>query len=1142
MGGTSFDLGLIVDGKPVVAEQNVIDQYTFRLPNLDVRTIAAGGGSIAWFDEATGGLRVGPASTGSRPGPACYGRGGAEPTVTDADVVLGLVRAHTFLDGRMPLDREAAVAAVGRLATRLGLTVEETAAGILRINNMQAATMIRQQTLDVASIPATSSCTRSAVRARCTHSGTPPSPGCARSWSRSATAHPRSRRTASRPVMWFCTTNWSVRCWPRSTAPRSPPRWPRCATRPWPSWRPPAFQGEPLVEIDALMRYREQLMHSLEIPVPPSADGGTLLADFDKEYARRYGDGGTALFQAVEVFAFRARVSVPAGIPIAQPELTVPGEPQQADVYWPGRLDQDRRLPRRTRYGHRPRPHRAGTHHRRRPAGRVAVGRPAQRATPEGVLMTTWDGVQRGYIPGETLRIPRTLRLHTGRADVDPVTFEVIRYSLMNTNLDMGRPSSGWPSAPVTMITRDFQPSIITESGDLVFLGPYLPELLERPSADHQVDPGEPAGTPASSPATCSCSRPVRRAHPHQPDTIVAAPVFVGDELFCWVANVMHHADVGGSVMGSFCVDAADIFTDPPAFPPFKLVSRGEVRRDLEEMFLRQSRVPTEVHMDLRAAISANRVAVGRVAALADQYGADAVKAVINRVLDAGEQTVTQRLSKIPDGRWSHRIYAEAARTGDTGIYTYQITVRKQGEHLYVDNAGTDPQTGSINVTYAGFSGAFLAALTASLTADLAGAYGGVYRRVHFEPVPARCPARTFRGGEPGGIYTMETLISLSGAVIGKMLACAEPDVARLAIGPAHPVFYGFIAGGVHPTGEPFVATNADNMIGSLAASRPVTASTSAATSGFPRAPRAISRNSSCSGRCCPLPAGAQGRCGWRRAVPRRPRLRRSRNPVDRAGHGGGGVRRRILPQGRRAVRRQPRLGLPLPAQARHRRGRPARRRGSAQDFGAIDGTEAEVEAKGPMLMMGADAAWEWTGANAPGFGDPLTRDPGQVAADVASGALPAAAAEQVYGVVPGRGDADAAVPAPGRPARRRRPAAGTPATVPPDVPLRVLAGELAMVERDGCPEAFVTVTGRAVLSPVSGNFKDGCAVLDRPLRTVAAEFATRDGRAGYGARYREYLCPVTGVRVDSEIINEGDQALHDIIIGSPAGAHRSVT
>src|SRR2546421_7466819 len=94
--------------------------------------------------------------------------------------------------------------------------------------------------------------------------------------------------------------------------------------------------GEPAVEIDALMRYREQLMHSLEIPVPPSADGGTLLADFDKEYMRRYGEGGTALFQAVEVFALRARVSIPAGIPVARPQLTAAAKPEQADVYWPG--------------------------------------------------------------------------------------------------------------------------------------------------------------------------------------------------------------------------------------------------------------------------------------------------------------------------------------------------------------------------------------------------------------------------------------------------------------------------------------------------------------------------------------------------------------------------------------------------------------------------------------------------------------------------------------------------------------------------------------------------------------------------------------------------------------------------------------
>jgi N-methylhydantoinase A len=94
--------------------------------------------------------------------------------------------------------------------------------------------------------------------------------------------------------------------------------------------------GDAHVEIDALMRYREQLMHSLEIPLPLPADGASLLADFDKEYVHRYGEGGTSLFEAVEVFALRARVSVPAGIPIPRPEQSVSAEPERAEVYWPG--------------------------------------------------------------------------------------------------------------------------------------------------------------------------------------------------------------------------------------------------------------------------------------------------------------------------------------------------------------------------------------------------------------------------------------------------------------------------------------------------------------------------------------------------------------------------------------------------------------------------------------------------------------------------------------------------------------------------------------------------------------------------------------------------------------------------------------
>jgi N-methylhydantoinase B len=299
----------------------------------------------------------------------------------------------------------------------------------------------------------------------------------------------------------------------------------------------------------------------------------------------------------------------------------------------------------------------------------------------------------------------------------------------------------------------------------------------------------------------------------------IAAPVFVGDQLFCWVANVLHHSDVGGSMAGSFCIDAADIFTDPAAFPPFKIVEAGRIRPDMEQVFLRQSRLPRVVQMDLRAAISANTVTVRKIETLIARYGADAVKTVMSEVVDAGEELFVERLRQIPDGTWSHRLYAEASHTGDTGLYRYELTVRKRGDELVVDNAGTDPQAGSINVTYAGLVGAFLSALTASLTPDLAGAYGGVYRRVRFEPVPGTLSCAYFPAAvSPAGVFTMELLISLSGSVVAKMVAAGPPELRDRALGPAQPHWYGTIIAGQQPSGAPYIAVNANNMIGALPA------------------------------------------------------------------------------------------------------------------------------------------------------------------------------------------------------------------------------------------------------------------------------------------------------------------------------------
>jgi N-methylhydantoinase A len=148
VGGTSFDVGLIVDGQVSYAESPVFAQYPVALPVIDVPSIGAGGGSIAWIEPETGVLKVGPRSAGARPGPACYGAGGTEPTVTDANLVLGRLNPDYFLGGRIRLDLELADEAVTGIARPLGLSPEAAAAAVIEIADSQMADLIRRVTVE----------------------------------------------------------------------------------------------------------------------------------------------------------------------------------------------------------------------------------------------------------------------------------------------------------------------------------------------------------------------------------------------------------------------------------------------------------------------------------------------------------------------------------------------------------------------------------------------------------------------------------------------------------------------------------------------------------------------------------------------------------------------------------------------------------------------------------------------------------------------------------------------------------------------------------------------------------------------------------------------------------------------------------
>ncbi|MEM0529667.1 hydantoinase/oxoprolinase family protein [Zongyangia sp. HA2173] len=145
MGGTSFDVSLIVDGQTEITVESNVEGFPALVPTVNIFSIGAGGGSIAW--EEGGGMRVGPQSAGAKPGPACYGQGGTQPTITDANLVLGRIDPDHFLDGRMKLDVAAARKAVGNFAAKFGMDIPTAAEGILAIANHKMADAIREITV-----------------------------------------------------------------------------------------------------------------------------------------------------------------------------------------------------------------------------------------------------------------------------------------------------------------------------------------------------------------------------------------------------------------------------------------------------------------------------------------------------------------------------------------------------------------------------------------------------------------------------------------------------------------------------------------------------------------------------------------------------------------------------------------------------------------------------------------------------------------------------------------------------------------------------------------------------------------------------------------------------------------------------------
>jgi N-methylhydantoinase A len=340
MGGTSFEVGLVVDGRPTLTSEQVLDNYTFQSTQLDLRSIACGGGSIAHVDPHSGGLRVGPHSAGSDPGPACYGRG-TRPTVTDADVVLGLIDPETFLGGRMRLDRDAASAAVRTVAEPLGLSIEETAAGIVRVNSHNAATLIRQRTIEQGLDP------REFVLYAYGGAGPVHAFAFAAELDVQKVVVPMGNGASTLSAYGIAATDAS-RSFEQECKISSPfsledlqVTIEAVERRALAEMVDAGFDGASVqLERTALLRYAEQLMQSLPVVIQDgpidAAAVGAIQERFLADYERLYGAASLAVFQAVEIFAVRVDARVPLGFAALGVRKPVAEQaPAAREVYWP---------------------------------------------------------------------------------------------------------------------------------------------------------------------------------------------------------------------------------------------------------------------------------------------------------------------------------------------------------------------------------------------------------------------------------------------------------------------------------------------------------------------------------------------------------------------------------------------------------------------------------------------------------------------------------------------------------------------------------------------------------------------------------------------------------------------------------------
>jgi 5-oxoprolinase (ATP-hydrolysing)/N-methylhydantoinase A len=705
MGGTTAKVCLIQNGRPDVAPMlEAAREHRFtrgsglpiRAPVIDLIEIGAGGGSIARIDEI-GLLKVGPHSSGAMPGPACYGRGGTQPTVTDANLALGYLAAGSFLGGRMKLDTAAAETALGTLGANFGMSVEQAAWGIFSVVCENMAGAARVHVVEKGRDP------RSFAMIAFGGAGPAHATRVAKSLGvRSVVIPPASGAASALGFLAGPVAHEAVRSAP---GPLGRMDWDAVNAvlgeleAEGRGYLTTAEVAPALVSVqrEVELRLLGQL-HNLRVAVPggrlDAGVGPHLRAAFSAAFRNLYAREAPA--GELEIISWRVTCKGPAAALRATPEAPVEGGAAlrgERPVWFPeaGGFVATGVY---SRYALRPGTTVAGPAivEENESTTVIAPG-DTLLVDAHGNLVVTVALAGDGAVTHQPARNSRSEQL-IAQIEADPVGLEIMWSRLITISEECWLTVIRTAFSLIIGEAQDFACEILDAEGQSLAHSPrampvFNISLMTAVNEILKVYPSETLG-----PGDVLITNDPWICAGHLFDIAIVTPVFRHGKVVAFIGSVGHVSDIGGTKDRG---NARELYDEGLQIPPMKLYDRGQSNRDLFRMLHANVRNAAQVVGDVEALVAANELGAERLAAFMAEYRFESLVELATVIQGRAERAVRQAIQRVPNGVYESRSVFTAA--GQELWVPARITVAD--EAIEVDYAGAPPQSprGGINCT-----------------------------------------------------------------------------------------------------------------------------------------------------------------------------------------------------------------------------------------------------------------------------------------------------------------------------------------------------------------------------------------------------------------------------------------------------------